>query len=51
MDPAPDPAIFVIDLQVFCSLLFEGEFTSFKKKQKVIKINKTAGIKIFLTHF
>ncbi len=41
MDPDPDPAIFVTDLQdankklffskFFCSLLFEGTFTSFFK--------------------
>jgi hypothetical protein len=44
----PDPAIFVIDLQdankklifkkkVFCLLLFEGTYTSFKKDKKVQK--------------
>jgi hypothetical protein len=34
MDPNPDPAIFVIDLQDAnknCLLLFEGTFTSFSK--------------------
>jgi hypothetical protein len=40
MDPDPDPAIFVFDLQdakkiffflIFCLLLFEGTFTSFFK--------------------
>jgi hypothetical protein len=41
MDPGPDPAVFVIDLQdayrklikkkVFCLLLLEGIFTSFFK--------------------
>jgi hypothetical protein len=42
MEPDPDPAIFVIDLQdagkklifshnFFCLLLFEGTFTSFFK--------------------
>jgi hypothetical protein len=44
MDPDPDPAIFVIDLQdankklfipkFFCLLLFEGTFTSFFKDKK-----------------
>jgi hypothetical protein len=44
MDPDPDPAIFIIDLQdankkqifkkVFCRLLFEGTFTSFFKDKK-----------------
>jgi hypothetical protein len=45
MDPDPDPAIFVIDLQdanksykkFFCLLLFEGTFTSFFKDQKSTK--------------
>ncbi len=45
MDPDPDPAIFVIDLQdaskklifelnFFCLLLFEATFTSFFKDKK-----------------
>jgi hypothetical protein len=52
MDPDPDPAIFVLDLQddnkklffdkkMFCLLLFEGTFTSFFKvknhKKKITK--------------
>jgi hypothetical protein len=51
MDPDPDPAFFVIDLQdankklgfppeFFCLLLFEGTFTSFfkdKSQKEVIK--------------
>jgi hypothetical protein len=58
MDPDPDPAIFVINLQdapkkyfifyVFCSLLFDGTFTSFFY---AIKSHKTVGIKVFLTIF
>ncbi len=27
----PDPALFVSDIQVFCSLLFEGTFISIVK--------------------
>jgi hypothetical protein len=39
MEPAPDPAIFVSDLEdsnqkFFCLLLFEGTFTSFFKDKK-----------------
>jgi hypothetical protein len=44
MDPDPDPAIFVIDLQdaskklffntLFCLLLFEATFISFFKDKK-----------------
>jgi hypothetical protein len=51
MDPDPDPAIFVIDLQdankklifskFFCLFLFEGTFKS----------HKTVGIKVLLTNF
>ncbi len=48
MDPDPDPAIFVIDLQdankilslnkkCFCLLLFEGTFTSFYKEKNAQK--------------
>jgi hypothetical protein len=57
--PDPDPAMFVIDLQdankkliyleFFCSLLFEGTFTSFYKIKKTK--DKTVGIKVFLTVF
>jgi hypothetical protein len=56
MDPDPDPAIFVIDLQdadeklillFFCLLLFEG--TSFFTDKKSKRSHKTVGIKIFLT--
>jgi hypothetical protein len=59
MDPDPDPAIFVIDLQdankklifltkFFCLLLFEGTFTSFFKDKKS---QKRVRIKVFLTIF
>ncbi len=52
MDPAPDPAIFVIDLQdankklffskFFCLLLFEGTFSLFlKSHKKVTKQNSS----------
>jgi hypothetical protein len=64
MDPDPDPAIFVVDLQdankklryllkVFCFLLFEGTFTSFIFKDKKSKRShkKALGIKVFLTIF
>jgi hypothetical protein len=58
----PDPAIFVIDLQYanqkliffkqfFCTLLFEGTFTSFFKDKKSKISHKTVGIKVFLTFF
>jgi hypothetical protein len=52
MDPDsdPDPAIFVIDLQVankelilflfFCLLLFEGTFTLFFKEEKSKGVTK-----------
>jgi hypothetical protein len=46
-DSGPDPAIFVIDLRdaskkqilkkFFCTLLFEGTFTSLFKEKKVQK--------------
>jgi hypothetical protein len=60
MDPDPDPAIFVIDLQDpnkktnfskkhFCLLLFEGTFTSFFKDKKFKRSHKTVRIKVFLT--
>jgi hypothetical protein len=61
MDPDPDPAVFVIDLQeannklifikFFCLLLFEGTFTSFFKDKKSKRSHKTGGIKVFLTIF
>jgi hypothetical protein len=51
MDPDPDPAIFVIDLQhaseklifntiFFCLLLFEGTFTSIFKDKKSKRVTK-----------
>jgi hypothetical protein len=51
MDPDPDPAIFVSDLQdaskklifyhnIFCSLLFEATFTSFFKDKKSKTVTK-----------
>jgi hypothetical protein len=50
-DVDPDSAIFVIDLQdankklilkkFFCSLLFEGTFTSFFKDKKFKRSHKT----------
>ncbi len=61
MDPdaVPDPALFIIDLQVAnkklilkkfsCILLFEGSFTSFFKDKKSERSHKTVEIKIFLT--
>jgi hypothetical protein len=50
-DPDADPAIFVSDLQdinkkinffstLFCSLIFEGTFTSFFKDKKSKEITK-----------
>jgi hypothetical protein len=62
MDPDSDldPAIFVIDLEDtnkklvytnFCSLLFEGTFTSFFKDKKSKRSHKTVGIQVFLTIF
>jgi len=60
-DAVPDPALFIIDLQVankklilkkfFCILLFEGTFTSFFKDKKSERSHKTVEIKIFLTIF
>jgi hypothetical protein len=53
MDPDPDPALFVIDLQ-------DPKKTNFKKKffsayyfyiYEVKKSYKTVGIKVFLTFF
>jgi hypothetical protein len=50
MDPDPDPAIFVIDLQdankknlFSCLLLFEGTLTSFFKDKKSERNHKTVG--------
>jgi hypothetical protein len=52
MDPDPDPAIFLIDLQdankkliclfksFFYLLLFEGAFTSFSKKKSQKEVTK-----------
>jgi hypothetical protein len=51
MDPDPDPALFVIDLQdaskklifqhnFFCLLLFEAKFTSFSKDKKSKRVTK-----------
>jgi hypothetical protein len=61
VDPDPDPAIFVIDLQdankkliffqVFCLLLFRGTFPSFFKDKKSKRSHKAVGIKFFLTIF
>ncbi len=54
MDPDPDPAIFVSDLQdVNCLLLFEGIFTStsFFKHKKSYRSHKTVGINVFLLIF
>ncbi len=61
MDPDPDPAIFVIDLQdakkklikkKFCLLLFEGTgyiYIIFNDKKS--KSNKAVGIKDFFYYF
>jgi hypothetical protein len=49
MDPDPDPAIFVIDLQdarkkliflLFCLLLFEDTFTLFFKDKNSKRVTK-----------
>jgi len=59
MDPDPNPAIFVIDLQkanikliffnkVFLLITFDGTFTSFFKDKKSERSHKRAGIKVFL---
>jgi hypothetical protein len=56
----PDPSIFIIDLQdanqkiffkFFCTLLFEGTFTSFFSGKKSKRSHKTVEIKVFLTIF
>jgi hypothetical protein len=62
VDPDPDPAIFIIDLQdankklikkkkFFCILLFEGTFISFFIDLKSKRSHKTVEIKVFLTIF
>jgi hypothetical protein len=64
MDPDadPDPPIFIIDLQdankklmfkkkFFCTLLFEGTFTSIFKGKKSKRSHKTVEIKVFLAIF
>jgi hypothetical protein len=62
MDPDPDPAIFIIDLQdankkiifskkFFCILLFEGTFTSFFQDKKSKRSHKTVEIRFFLLLF
>jgi hypothetical protein len=51
MDPDPDPAIFVIDLEdankklifsttFFCLLLFDGTFTSFSNTKSQKEVTK-----------
>ncbi len=62
MNPDPDHAIFVFDLQdankklfffstFFCLLLFEGTFTSLFLDKKSWRSHKTVWIKVFLTIF
>jgi hypothetical protein len=61
MDPDPDPAIFVFDLQddnkkiilkkSSSAYYFEGTITSFFKDKKSKRSHKTVGIKVFLTIF
>ena len=65
MDPDPDPAIFVTDLQetkkklflseicllMLISVLFEGTFISFFRDKKSKRSHKIVGIKVFLTIF
>jgi hypothetical protein len=56
MDPDPDPAIFVIDLQdaskklilstIFSAYFFEGAFTLFFKDKKSKKSHKIEGINL-----
>jgi hypothetical protein len=57
MDPDPDPAIFIIDLQdankklikkFFCILLFESTFTSFFKDKMSNRSHKTVESRFFL---
>jgi hypothetical protein len=49
MDPDPDPAVFIIDIQdgnkklikkAFCTLLSEGTLTSFFKDKKAKRSHK-----------
>jgi hypothetical protein len=51
MDPDPDPAIFVSDLQGVKKKVFllEGTFTSFFGDKKSLKSSKTIEINVFLT--
>jgi hypothetical protein len=57
MDPAPDPAIFILDIMTpaknmfFCFLLFDGTRTSFFKDKKLQRSHKIVGIKVFLSSF
>jgi hypothetical protein len=62
MDPDPDPAIFIIDLQeaskptnfffkFCCILLFEGTFRSLFKDKKSKRNHKSVEIEVFLTIF
>jgi hypothetical protein len=62
MNPDPDPAIFVNNLQdankklsvlkkVFSLLIFEGKFSSFFKNKKSKRSHKTVEIKVFLATF
>jgi hypothetical protein len=61
MDPDPDPAIFVLDLQdankkyfcakVFCLLLFEVHLHNFSKIKKSKRSHKTVRTKVLLTIF
>jgi hypothetical protein len=61
MDPGPDPSIFIIDLQdtnknlikkrFFCTLLFEGTFTSFFKDKKSKKLSQNSKNQGFSYYF
>jgi hypothetical protein len=61
MDPNPDPAFFVFNLEdankklifynFFCLLLFKGKFTSFFKVKKSKRSHKTVAIKEFFLLF
>jgi hypothetical protein len=55
-DPAPDPSLFVSDLQdankrFFGFIFFEGTFTSFFTDKKSKRSHKGVEIKVFLTTF
>ena len=61
-DPAPDPALFVSDLQdankniffsseFLCLFLFEGTFTSFFKDKKSKSSQRIVDIKVFCLFF